>query len=85
VSSDRPAAPKVRFRGSSLVCSECGWQISYKHRPGCLQEGRSASELTALADARCPALNCKGLDELGNCPMGYEPSCPMKSVGRERR
>jgi len=44
-------AAKTRFRGSSLVCSECGWQISYRHRPGCTQAGMSASELMAPEDA----------------------------------
>lgn len=34
------------------------------------------------AQRECPVSNCKGLDELGNCPMGYEMSCMAKSVAR---
>jgi hypothetical protein len=31
-----------------------------------------------MGDHPCPVLNCSGLDELGNCPMGYTRACMAK-------
>jgi uncharacterized protein (DUF433 family) len=49
-----------------------------RERPDVPREAFRAAYAYATSiegDHPCPVLNCRGLDELGNCPMGYTRSC----------
>jgi uncharacterized protein (DUF433 family) len=54
------------------------YEMLERERPDVPREAFRAAYAYATSiegDHPCPVLNCRGLDELGNCPMGYTRSC----------
>lgn len=76
------ATPERPYPRWDIQCMRCGEYLFDDPKEWLTADsrgrGRRVSEPSSGFDGPCPRWNCRGLDELGNCPMGQALSCVAK-------